>query len=149
MGSLSHQISIDQRSSSKKCYILKLIGLLLCLVVVIISVSLLVRYVPILINVIGRQSRSKTFDRNVTIMSTTITTTTIELVHMVREDDVIPKVCLPFFSGVNCEVNIDECASNSCQNNATCIDGINNFTCSCQPGFTGRFCETNINECEV
>ena len=54
-----------------------------------------------------------------------------------------------FFAGVNCEVNIDECESNTCQNNATCVDGINNFTCSCQPGFTGRFCETNINECEV
>ena len=59
MGSLSRQISLDQRSSSKNCYILKLFGLLLCLVIVIISVSLLVTYVPILINVIGRQSRSK------------------------------------------------------------------------------------------
>ena len=52
-------------------------------------------------------------------------------------------------SGVNCEVNIDECENNTCQNNATCVDGINNFTCSCQPGFSGRFCEINIDECEV
>ena len=58
-------------------------------------------------------------------------------------------VCLNPISGTNCETNIDECASNPCQNNATCLDGINNFTCDCQLGFTGPLCEENINECEV
>lgn len=52
-------------------------------------------------------------------------------------------------AGQNCEINIDECASNPCLNNATCNDEINNFTCDCQPGFNGRLCEINIDECEV
>lgn len=53
------------------------------------------------------------------------------------------------FAGVNCEVNIDECESNPCLNGAECLDGINNYTCSCVLGFTGRNCEINIDECEV
>lgn len=40
--------------------------------------------------------------------------------------------------------DIDECASNPCQNGATCIDGINSFTCKCVPGYTGKLCETGI-----
>ncbi len=55
-----------------------------------------------------------------------------------------------FFSpGVNCEINIDECDSNPCLNGAACVDGINNYTCSCIPGFAGRNCQINIDECEV
>ena len=40
--------------------------------------------------------------------------------------------------------DIDECASNPCQNGATCIDGINSFTCKCVPGYTGKVCETGM-----
>ncbi len=58
---------------------------------------------------------------------------------------------IPIFlkTGVNCEVNIDECESNPCLNGASCLDGINDYDCVCQAGFTGRNCEVNINECEV
>lgn len=52
-------------------------------------------------------------------------------------------------SGTNCEIDIDECETMPCQNNATCVDEINNFTCFCPAGFTGRLCETNIDECQV
>ena len=38
-------------------------------------------------------------------------------------------------------VDIDECASVSCQNGGTCIDGINEFTCDCVPGHTGSICD--------
>lgn len=34
-----------------------------------------------------------------------------------------------------------------CRNGATCIDGINRYTCKCIPGFTGIHCEINIDEC--
>ena len=33
-------------------------------------------------------------------------------------------------------------------NNATCVDGINEYTCVCIAGFTGQDCEVNIDECE-
>ena len=38
--------------------------------------------------------------------------------------------------------DIDECFNNNqCLNGATCIDGINQFTCQCVPGWTGQFCQ--------
>ena len=38
--------------------------------------------------------------------------------------------CLSGYSGVSCEVNIDECASSPC-NSGTCVDGVNKYTCVC------------------
>ena len=35
-----------------------------------------------------------------------------------------------------------------CKNNATCVDEINGFSCSCMPGWRGKICDQNINECE-
>jgi len=37
-----------------------------------------------------------------------------------------------------CEVNINECDPSPCQNIATCIDSLNNFTCVCASGFEGN-----------
>ncbi len=51
-------------------------------------------------------------------------------------------------AGVNCEIDIDECEFQPCQNGATCLDGINEFTCDCKPGFEGERCQIEINECE-
>ena len=44
-------------------------------------------------------------------------------------------------------VEINECLSSPCRNNATCNDNINAYTCQCLPGFTGRDCETDIDDC--
>ena len=38
-------------------------------------------------------------------------------------------------------VDIDDCASFPCQNNATCRDEIDEYTCVCVPGYTGELCE--------
>ena len=35
-------------------------------------------------------------------------------------------------------LDIDECISNPCITNSTCIDGINSYTCECKEGFTGN-----------
>ena len=35
------------------------------------------------------------------------------------------------FTGENCEVNIDDCVNNVCQNGGTCVDGVNTYTCTC------------------
>ena len=37
-------------------------------------------------------------------------------------------------------LDMDECASDPCQNNATCVDLINEFRCDCVPGFNGTLC---------
>lgn len=51
--------------------------------------------------------------------------------------------------GSNCEINIDDCMSDPCQNGGTCIDGIDTYSCECAPGFEGSHCEENRNECAL
>ena len=47
------------------------------------------------------------------------------------------------FEGKNCEVDINECESNPCKNNGTCVDEINDYKCTCKAGFVGKSCEVN------
>lgn len=51
------------------------------------------------------------------------------------------------FTGTQCEININECESESCLNGGTCIDMINGFKCVCAIGFTGSRCQINIDDC--
>ncbi|XP_063960551.1 uncharacterized protein LOC129267997 isoform X2 [Lytechinus pictus] len=39
-------------------------------------------------------------------------------------------------------LEIDECASDPCQNGATCTDEINSYNCICAPGYNGTNCDT-------
>ena len=39
--------------------------------------------------------------------------------------------------------DIDECASNPCQNVGTCADDVNRYDCTCAAGYTGADCETS------
>ncbi|KAM4019790.1 protein crumbs homolog 2 isoform 2-T2 [Anomaloglossus baeobatrachus] len=56
--------------------------------------------------------------------------------------------CQPGFTGENCSVNIDDCQSDPCQNDGSCVDLINEFMCDCAPGYTGVLCTVNIDDCE-
>ncbi|ROL54095.1 Versican core protein [Anabarilius grahami] len=43
---------------------------------------------------------------------------------------------------------IDECQSNPCRNGATCIDGLNSFSCVCLPSYSGALCEQDTEVCD-
>uniref|UniRef100_A0A8D3E221 DeltaB n=1 Tax=Scophthalmus maximus TaxID=52904 RepID=A0A8D3E221_SCOMX len=55
--------------------------------------------------------------------------------------------CRPGFTGANCQVNVDDCASSPCQNAGTCQDGVNDYTCSCTLGYTGKNCSVRSDAC--
>lgn len=62
----------------------------------------------------------------------------------------IYKILYPFFlyfEGVHCETNIDDCQSNQCENNGTCVDGLEDYYCNCQAGFEGK--EISLSNCRT
>ena len=38
-------------------------------------------------------------------------------------------------------LDVDDCKSSPCKNSATCVDGINSYTCKCAPGYEGENCD--------
>lgn len=56
-------------------------------------------------------------------------------------------VCPVGYSGLKCEINVDDCSHEPCLNGGHCIDGIDSFKCQCQPGFLGELCQVNVNDC--
>ncbi|ELU03755.1 hypothetical protein CAPTEDRAFT_101809 [Capitella teleta] len=52
------------------------------------------------------------------------------------------------FTGTYCHININDCAGDPCQNQGTCVDGVNSFQCMCPSGWEGTFCHINRNDCE-
>ena len=52
------------------------------------------------------------------------------------------------YTGQNCEVDIDYCQSNdACRNGATCLDGVQGYTCNCTQGWYGEHCAVNPDDC--
>ncbi|CAG5095668.1 Similar to eys: Protein eyes shut (Drosophila melanogaster) [Cotesia congregata] len=55
--------------------------------------------------------------------------------------------CIDGYTGINCEINWDDCWSNPCYNDGTCNDGVASYNCTCPDGFIGVNCETKYSEC--
>ncbi|XP_044728206.1 protein jagged-1b isoform X2 [Chrysoperla carnea] len=62
--------------------------------------------------------------------------------------------CPEGFSGVNCEIVDNPCATAPCQHGGTCHETAatgtavgGQFTCTCPPGWTGITCQIDVDEC--
>ena len=42
---------------------------------------------------------------------------------------------------MNCELRVNTCIPDPCENNATCVNMFTNYTCLCPTGYTGNNCE--------
>uniref|UniRef100_A0A673LH75 Neurogenic locus notch homolog protein 1 n=1 Tax=Sinocyclocheilus rhinocerous TaxID=307959 RepID=A0A673LH75_9TELE len=55
--------------------------------------------------------------------------------------------CTEYVVCPNCQTNINECASNPCLNQGTCIDDVAGYKCNCLLPYTGENCETLLAPC--
>ncbi len=51
-------------------------------------------------------------------------------------------ICPPGYEGAMCEIEIDFCAEDPCQNGAQCEQRTGGYECICVPGWQGTNCET-------
>lgn len=51
-----------------------------------------------------------------------------------------------FYGSGNCDIDVDECASNPCQNGATCYESLSGWTCQCAEGWSGSSCTSAVSQ---
>ncbi|XP_074465037.1 protein crumbs homolog 2 isoform X7 [Larus michahellis] len=57
-------------------------------------------------------------------------------------------ICMPGFTGIDCNIDINECESNPCKDpRFECVDSVNGYTCKCQTGLNGEGCQTESSVC--
>ena len=56
--------------------------------------------------------------------------------------------CADGYEGDDCQIDINECAGDPCQNGATCNDLVAKYSCDCIKGYEGDNCEKDIDECD-
>ena len=57
-------------------------------------------------------------------------------------------VCPCLFSGSNCEIYNNPCASNLCLNGGSCVTNLSacSYSCQCPYGLTGTYCQLGMNK---
>ncbi|XP_053372974.1 uncharacterized protein LOC123561094 [Mercenaria mercenaria] len=83
---------------------------------------------------------------NITVINVLNVPTTANYSLIIQANDTVNVASFTLF--VELIPDVDECLSNPCQNDATCVDGIDKFTCDCAPGYDGTTCENDIDECQ-
>ena len=48
---------------------------------------------------------------------------------------------------ISFHLEIDNCASNPCNNNGKCLNAKDDYECECVEGFSGKNCDDEINQC--
>ncbi|KAK3587075.1 hypothetical protein CHS0354_014947 [Potamilus streckersoni] len=56
-------------------------------------------------------------------------------------------ICPHGFTGKDCELDIDECLNNPCQQSASCHNIAGNYSCNCPSRYTGQNCE--LDTCKI
>ncbi|XP_036440212.1 milk fat globule EGF and factor V/VIII domain containing a [Colossoma macropomum] len=49
--------------------------------------------------------------------------------------------CPPGFEGVNCQINVNDCTNQTCQNGGKCRDLDGDYTCQCPSPYVGKNCQ--------
>merc|ERR1712002_692244 len=55
--------------------------------------------------------------------------------------------CTDGWSGKNCEIDIDDCASSPCKNDGVCTDQFADYSCECTDGWSGKNCKIDKDDC--
>lgn len=48
------------------------------------------------------------------------------------------------FTGLDCEINPDDCVRHQCQNGATCLDGLGTYSCLCPKTWKGEWFRASL-----
>ena len=56
-------------------------------------------------------------------------------------------VCKDAFSGFNCQVDVNDCASSPCKNGGVCTDATDAYTCTCKRSWSGAVCDVEVDPC--
>jgi Protein of unknown function (DUF1566)/EGF-like domain/Human growth factor-like EGF len=56
--------------------------------------------------------------------------------------------CSQGYSGDRCQTNTNDCVNHAYQHGASCVDGLNAYSCDCaNSGYAGTYCQSDIDEC--
>ncbi|XP_051809647.1 protein crumbs homolog 1-like [Acanthochromis polyacanthus] len=55
-------------------------------------------------------------------------------------------ICEPGYGGEQCEAEVDICENSNCSYGATCLKGLQSYTCLCPQNLTGQYCDEKIPE---